>query len=1112
MYSRINHNRNNNKFLWFISGLFSVLTIFLGVISGVIGITVDFEPFKEKIFPPVLINSVILNDPNDHSFRSTIKELTIDDIKLEYRNSKHNMKTYIKNISADDEESKDLAIKSINHVIEKEDNLQTKSSLQTLKGKNWFEEAKKQYENNKLDAKKKLEKARKTLEKALEIDKSNKHAKYYLLKTCQMIQQFIINNASPEKDLPKKDLKYLQKLNSKIKNLKQSLILSNKFSYRWEIDYGWEIDDQNNMETVDFIFTTAQTSLEFLIPSILDASKIARFHTDQGHIRKETEYVYIADSGNNISKVDSGNDGSGVPDGIETENLNIADTNNHRIRKFAVSVLNPHAKDIYIADSNNHISVLNCDVGDSYVVSETIETENLYIADTWYNDGDGDGDTFAVSVLNPHAKDIYIADSSLDASKICRYSCKLIDPCCNEIVASDITRNGTILSLDASQIATNIRDIYSYNWTVTQKRILSIGIDKYYGKFEQLKFAVSDAIKISEAFNKYGFTPSTLKNKAAVKSNILNELSYEVLISKPGDTFVLYIAGHGFSDINGDLFVVPYSNGKRYPVISLSEINSILSYHKGKTYALIDTCFDRKEVDLNSYIQNLSVGIKDNQTTFILASNTKAIESSSFKSGLMTYSILKYLEGSAGNWTAGYSGDQEDAIEAQLNSLHGIAAFRNVYYRLQEGRDRLGEVAVQDMKNTTHGSGDPKGKETEILYISGSRNNECDVDDSRFSQLNMKKRILSIGIDKYNGSFYKTARDFSLDTRKTYYYRVRATAPLVKNTDVNCDGIVDIIEFSPISVRFKKIAGDVNPHDRVSANTTYFYWVSAKNRVDRDRLSKLHNVRCDSNPVNTVTSNERRILSIGIDQYNGKFEQLKFAVSDAIKTSKAFNKYGYESSTLTNDAADKSNILDELFHEILVSKPDDNFVLYIAGHGFSDINGNLFVVPYSNGKRYSIISLSEINSLLSFHKGKTYALIDTCFDRKEIDLNSYVQSFPVRKNGNETTFILASNTKAIESKFFKSGLMTHSILKFLANADVNCESEVDIFDIVVRDYEQINFQKMFSYISRNTKKISLSNFQYNQSPLNLNGSWLLGKQNNKRAEDLGELNATDVGI
>jgi len=39
-----------------------------------------------------------------------------------------------------------------------------------------------------------------------------------------MIQKCIIDNASPEKDLTKKDLQYLKELNSKIKNLKVSLI------------------------------------------------------------------------------------------------------------------------------------------------------------------------------------------------------------------------------------------------------------------------------------------------------------------------------------------------------------------------------------------------------------------------------------------------------------------------------------------------------------------------------------------------------------------------------------------------------------------------------------------------------------------------------------------------------------------------------------------------------------------------------------------------------------------------------------------------------------------------------------------------------------------------
>jgi len=407
---------------------------------------------------------------------------------------------------------------------------------------------------------------------------------------------------------------------------------------------------------------------------------------------------------------------------------------------FAVSVLNPHAKDMFIADTGNHrISLIdvypyadvNCDDdSDSGLGQLNMKKRILSIGIDKYN---GKFDKLKLYGLTLGSYTLTVSKyddlNSLDASKICRCCSRALSITCFQKVAGDVTQNGEILSTDASQIAnilyernenidggyawfgrtgdilgdvdariiSDLGDIESINSaeaaTSKEKRILSIGINKYSGKFEKLRFAVSDAIKISEAFNKYGYKSSTLKNNTAGKSNILDELFHEV----PGDTFVLYIAGHGFSDINGDLFVVPYSNGKRYPVISLSEINSILSYHKGKTYALIDTCFDRKEVDLNSYIQNLSVGIKDNQTTFILASNTKAIESNSFQSGLMTYSILKYLEGSLDI-------NSDDMLNISDFGLVGNRLESRITtspagdFQLSTGDSKHGSVLVEDMK------------------------------------------------------------------------------------------------------------------------------------------------------------------------------------------------------------------------------------------------------------------------------------------------------------------------------------------------------------------------------------------------------------------------------
>ncbi|ETR67511.1 MAG: hypothetical protein OMM_05096 [Candidatus Magnetoglobus multicellularis str. Araruama] len=446
--------------------------------STVISLCLGFNPFIETIASPNLIDKNIMSDV---TFRS-IPRLTINDLGLENEGSKIYIQAFETN--RNNKIFEQTASNCLHNVINIENNPKTKSHLYVL----WGIELLKNKEH---------EKAKDALEKASNY-KSTIYTKCLLLETYQKILNKIITNSPSEKDLPKKDLQYLKELNSKIKNLKQSL--------------------QN----------------------------------------------LISSSGTKPNNYLSG-----------------------KMYYDWINAIDPHGQ----ADYENDFSI-------SYQLQRGQECL---------------GD-IAISDMKPfpvgNHSDVYYGFNN------------------------DHLKNNNLIKK-------------------SDKRILSIGIDKYSGKFDKLQFAVSDAIKTSEAFEKYGYKSKILKNNTAFKSNIFDELFNEVLNSNIDDTFILYISGHGFSDINGNLFIIPYSKCKNYPVISLSEINSILSFHKGKTYALLDTCFDNKEVDLSCYIKNLPLN-SDNQsdqlnknyyidsgniqadqfnnklgrqTKFILASNTKAIES-----------------------------------------------------------------------------------------------------------------------------------------------------------------------------------------------------------------------------------------------------------------------------------------------------------------------------------------------------------------------------------------------------------------------------------------------------------------------------------------------------
>jgi hypothetical protein len=188
------------------------------------------------------------------------------------------------------------------------------------------------------------------------------------------------------------------------------------------------------------------------------------------------------------------------------------------------------------------------------------------------------------------------------------------------------------------------------NSQLTSCRLLSVGINSYKNTktFEPLNFAVSDAVKFSNALIPFKYDSKVLVDDQATKNSIVSNLYYESLISHPGDTFIFYFAGHGFADKNGNRFIVPYSQmNDKTVILSLDEISTSLSKHSGKVYIILDTCFNQhKDIDI---LSSTDIGNTHNSNlTFVFTSSLgqKSFESSSLKSSLYIYSLLDFLASS----------------------------------------------------------------------------------------------------------------------------------------------------------------------------------------------------------------------------------------------------------------------------------------------------------------------------------------------------------------------------------------------------------------------------------------------------------------------------------
>jgi hypothetical protein len=278
---------------------------------------------------------------------------------------------------------------------------------------------------------------------------------------------------------------------------------------------------------------------------------------------------------------------------------------------------------------------------------------------------------------------------------------------------------------------------------------------------------------------------------------------------------------------------------------------------------------------------------------------------------------------------------------------------------------------------------------------------------------------------------------------------------------------------------------DLNINGGIFYNENRFANVPAKYGALHDSISRYKNDGVRVSPDIAARPPSKRLFAVGINDYKftrDEWKSLKFAVSDAENVSEAFRAYGFETELLTDRNAVKSDIIRQLYDEVSQSRPGDTFVLYFAGHGFSDIDGDMFILPYldeNRGPDARVISLDEIKALLSLHKGKTYLIVDNCFNQLNIDLDggdiSEMGTFEskfIRDNGDAgfPVCLLGSSPgeRAFESETYDSGLATHAMLEYLADTEPETS---------------LNFSAMFEYVRAETPRLALSLYRLPQHPV-----------------------------
>ncbi|MFZ5563899.1 MAG: caspase family protein, partial [Thermodesulfobacteriota bacterium] len=206
------------------------------------------------------------------------------------------------------------------------------------------------------------------------------------------------------------------------------------------------------------------------------------------------------------------------------------------------------------------------------------------------------------------------------------------------------------------------------------------------------------------------------------------------------------------------------------------------------------------------------------------------------------------------------------------------------------------------------------------------------------------------------------------------------------------------------------------------------------------------------------------ILSIGLNQYRDSTVNLKYAVSDARniedrllrQTATLYGTGNTHTTVLTDADATKKNItgtIDRLAEKI---KPNDGFVLFVAGHGIL-VQNQYYMLTHDYDGRFlpaSLISSNEIIEMSKRIKSLSQLFVfDTCHaggvDYIVSGLYDARMSVLAKKMGLHI-YASASDRQAALDGYRGNGLFTYALLDGLNNrreADTNQDRTVSLTEL-----------------------------------------------------------------
>ena len=239
-----------------------------------------------------------------------------------------------------------------------------------------------------------------------------------------------------------------------------------------------------------------------------------------------------------------------------------------------------------------------------------------------------------------------------------------------ESVSVDLVDGENIISIRAkNRYAISDELLVSVNKTTNSQNIykptlylLSIGISKYQNSSYNLEVADKDARSIAQMFKAQEgkiykkVVVKRLLNESATQDNILDGLDWIEKETTQRDIAVIFMAGHGINDKDGEYYFLSHEGNKEKPrrtALNWYEIKKTIVNLPSKVVLLMDTCHSgnimgSRKRDITGAIKSI---VESGTGSIIMTASTGrgySIENSSWGHGAFTKALLEgYGDGRA---------------------------------------------------------------------------------------------------------------------------------------------------------------------------------------------------------------------------------------------------------------------------------------------------------------------------------------------------------------------------------------------------------------------------------------------------------------------------------